>query len=361
MTGCGGHSPIDPDPVRPGLYPIDFGISADLEVESKATLIEGDTFDENGSLVKKGNYKDFGFITLSNLTVDANSDMQPSIFGANGTEVKYVSNAWTYSPLRYWQAGTYNFVGVMPSSIFNATHNHTSTTQPGTGSASLTETANGSQLTLNFGTNGFDLASNQHDLMVAFDNVSNTEGLMGKPDPDNDNKIRAVNFNFQHQLSLVIIKGVNKESMGKIRIDKIEVYGNTAKTAGNMVFTHDGTKINASYSLDSQSVTDEDNVYQTIEGAWELAPSAPSTEIVSALLVFPEECDEFYIAVTYTDAYGSTNQVQTKKTSQKLEANWERGKKYTYTFNLYLDHISFGKPTVTDWVSGGNVDTGIEM
>ena len=318
-------------------------------MESKAALIEGDTFDENGNLVKEGNYKDFGFIALSNLTVDANSDRQPSIFGANGTEVKYVSNAWTYSPLRFWQTGTYNFAGVMPSSIFNATHNHTATTQPGTGIASLTETTDGSQLTLNFGPNGFNLAETQTDLMVAFDSQTVQNASSATP----------VDFNFAHQLALVTIEGVYKESAGKIRVDKIEVYGNTAKTAGNMVFTHDGSEINASYSLDSQSVTDVDNVYQTIEGAWELAPSSTSTNIVSSLLVFPEECD-FSIVVTYTDRYGDKDGVQKTK-SATLPSNWERGKRYTYTFNVNLDHISFGEPTVTDWVSGGNVDTGIEM
>ena len=327
MTGCGGHSPIDPDPVRPGLYPIQFGISADLEVESK-------------TVIDNSNVTDFSFVAFGNLTVDG--EQQTNIFGDYGANVSYENDAWTYSPLRYWQPGSYKFAAVMPFMGYTPSFNASN------------------QLTLNFGTNGFDLASNQHDLMVAFDNVSNTEGLMGKPDPDNDNKIRAVNFNFQHQLSLVIIKGVNKESMGKIRIDKIEVYGNTAKTDGNMVFTYDGSSIDADYELDTESVTEAENVYQTFTGSWVLTPST-TTEIVSGLLVFPEECDEFYIAVTYTDAYGSTNQVQTKKTSQKLEANWERGKKYTYTFNLYLDHISFGEPTVTNWVSGGSVDTGIEM
>ena len=317
IFGCGGHSPIDPDPVKPGLYPIDFGISADLEVESK-------------TVIDNNNVTGFTFVALGNLTV--NGEQQTNLFGENGKIVYYENDAWTYSPLRYWQPGSYEFAAVMPFVGYTPSFNASN------------------QLTLNF-TNGFNLASSQTDLMVAFD--SRTVQSVSSATP--------VKFDFEHQMSLVVIKGAYKETAGKIRVDKIEVYGNTAKTAGNMVFTHDGTKINASYSLDSQSVTDEDNVYQTIEGAWELTPSAASTEIVSGLLVFPEECDEFYIAVTYTDAYGTTNQVQTTKTSPNLEPAWERGKKYTYTFNVNLDHISFGEPTVTEWVSGGSVDTGIEM
>ena len=320
MTGCGGHSPIDPDSVRPGLYPIDFGISADLEVESKAAI------DNN-------NYTSHRFTALGNLTVDG--AMQSNLFGAYGAEVSYVSSKWTYAPLRYWQPGSYVFAGVMPHGVGEATFN------------------SNNQLTLDFGTGGFNLSENQHDLMVAFDNQTVLRA----------SEASAVDFDFDHQLSLLSIKGAYKESNGKIRVDKIEVYGNSAKTKGNMVFAHDGTSntINATYELDPQSITNSGNVFQTIEGAWELLPSATSTEIVSDLLVFPEECEEFYIAVTYTDLYGSTNQVQTTKTSPKLEADWERGKKYTYTFNVNLDHITFAEPTVTNWISGGSVDTDIEM
>ena len=315
MAGCGGHSPIDPEPVRPSLYPIDFGISADLEVESKA-VIDDSNFETNK------------FTALGNLTVDG---VQQSVFGTTGVHVSYVANAWTYSPIRFWQPGEYVFAGVMPSAA-------------GTASFSANN-----ELTINFGTEGFDLSATQHDLMVAFDSQDVQSASTAEP----------VDFDFEHQLSLVVINGAYKETAGKVSVDKIEVFGNTAKTAGNMVFTHDESEISASYSLDSQSVTDEDNVYQTIEGAWELVPSSTSTNIVSGLLVFPEECD-FSIVVTYTDRYGDKDGVQKTK-SATLHSNWEHGKKYTYTFNVNLDHISFGEPTVTDWVSGGNVDTGIEM
>lgn len=320
MTGCGGHSPIDPEPEQSNLHPISFGISADIEVVSKAVI-------DNTNLTSQK------FMALGNLTVDG--VQQTGLFGANGTEVSHSNGAWTYSPLRYWQPGTYSFAGVMPS---------------GVGTASLS--AN-NQLTISFGDDGFNLAENQHDLMVAFDSQT----------VQSASTATAVDFDFDHQLSLITIKGAYKESKGKIRVDKIEVYGNSAKTKGNMVFAHDGTSntINATYELDPQSITNSGNVFQTIEGAWELLPSATSTEIVSGLLVFPEECEAFYIAVTYTDLYGSTNQVQTTKTSPKLEADWERGKKYTYTFNVNLDHITFTEPTVTNWLSGGSVDTDIEM
>lgn len=323
---CGKHPLPEFEAENEGEKSIEFGLSSDFSVESKATI--------DGT-----NYTDYGFIVQAGLTVASEKTetwKTNTVFGSNGTEVTYGTDGWGYSPARYWQYGSYSFAGAMPSSA---------------GFTASLDAATHKQLTLHFGDGGYDLRAGQDDIMVGFDSRTVQSVSSAKP----------VKFDFEHQLSLVVIKGAYKETAGKIRVDKIEVYGNTAKTAGNMVFTHDGTKINASYSLDSQSVTDEDNVYQKIEGAWELTPSAASTEIVSGLLVFPEECDEFYIAVTYTDAYGTTNQVQTTKTSPNLEPAWERGKKYTYTFNVNLDHISFGEPTVTEWVSGGSVDTGIEM
>ena len=137
IFGCGGHSPIDPDPVRPGLYPIDFGISADLEVESK-------------TVIDNSNVTDFSFVALGNLIVDG--EQQTNLFDNNRAHVSYQNDAWTYSPLRYWQPGSYEFAAVMP---FIAGY---------TPSFSASN-----QLTLNFGANGFNLASSQADLMVAFD------------------------------------------------------------------------------------------------------------------------------------------------------------------------------------------------
>lgn len=328
LTGCAEHPLTDFEVGNEGEKPIEFGLSSDFSVGSKAAIDDGTNYTD---------YTDYGFIVQAGLTVASEkteSWKTNTVFGSNGTEVTYGTDGWGYSPARYWQYGSYSFAGAMPSSA---------------GFTASLDAATHKQLTLHFGDGGYDLRAGQDDIMVGFKTV----------DVQSASSAPTVNFNFEHQMSLVVINGAYKETAGKIRVDKIEVYGNTAKTVGNMVFTHDETKINASYSLDSQSVTDEDNVYQTIEGAWELLPSTPITTIVPGLLVFPEECD-FSIVVTYTDLYGNKDGVQKTK-SAALHSNWERGKKYTYTFNVNLDHISFAEPTVTDWVSGGNVDTGIEM
>ena len=335
LAGCQDKPSLDPVTGPSESYPIQFGISADLEVESKSALIEGDIFDENGNLVKEGNYKDFGFIALSNLTVDANSDRQPSIFGANGTEVKYVSNAWTYSPLRFWQIGTYNFAGVMPSSIFNATHNHTATTQPGTSIASLTETTDGSQLTLNFGPNGFNLAETQTDLMVAFSSQTvQSSASAGR-----------VDFDFTHQLALINIEVQIGDSPTDIVVNNINIYGNrqvaTVATFVNISSGNDATII-AEWALGSR--TTADNCYHQVTG----------TKIEN-LLVFPEsDSDILTVAVSYTESYGTSTFFKTKY--GEIDINWQAGKIYTYKTILTSDSIVFGAPTVSDWSNGGAAD-----
>lgn len=308
MTGCGGHSPLDPEPVQPGLYPIDFGISADLEVESK-------------SVIDNDNVTDYGFLAFGNLTVDG--VQQTDLFGPTGEAVLYDEEAedWTYSPLRYWQTGSYEFAAVMPyltafTPSFSADN----------------------QFTLDFGTNGFNLAANQADLMVAFDSQTVRNASTATP----------VDFNFAHQLALVTIEGASKDpNTTGLQIDAIKVYGNSARTDGNMVFTNNqGTIIPAFTVSESKTTSDEpfktfladDEAGEAPTHDWTLvAPAADGSPVydvlIPELIVFPETCS-FTIVVSYTEN-GSP-----KTMTGTLPATWEAGKKYTYRFHLASD-ISF--------------------
>ena len=309
MTGCGGHSPIEPDPVGAEGRPIQFGITSHLEVESKA-VIDGE------------NYKNHSFTALGNLTVD--EVQQTDLFGTTGATVLYddATTAWTYSPLRYWQTGSYEFAAVMPyltayTPSFSADN----------------------QLSLNFGTNGFNLAEAQADLMVAFDAQTVQSTSAATP----------VNFNFQHQLALVTIEGASKDpNTTGTQVTDIKVYGNSARTEGDMVFTTDSegtitpnftvseTKTTAASPYKTFSYLDEAGTAATND--WTLvAPSADGTPVydllIPELIVFPETCS-FTIVVNYTENGSSKTMTGT------LPATWEAGKKYTYRFHLASD-ISF--------------------
>lgn len=103
------------------------------------------------------------------------------MFGADGTQVTYdtATSAWTYSPTRYWMNGIYNFAAVYPASV-SATYAATD------GALALTVA-------------DFDV-TDQHDLLVAFNNGTDGTGINGATPPD------AVNLTFQHALSCIQVR-----------------------------------------------------------------------------------------------------------------------------------------------------------
>lgn len=304
LTGCQDKPSLDPVPGPSETYPIQFGISADLEVESK-------------TVIDDKNYKSHPFTALGNLTVDG--EQQTDLFGENGVTVENISNVWTYSPLRYWQTGSYVFAGVMPSAA---------------GTASFSPN---NELTINFGTEGFDLSATQHDLMVAFDSQNVQSASTAEP----------VEFDFEHQLALVTIEGASKDpNTNGIKVTGIKVFGNSAKTDGNMTFANSQGTVSATYTL--TGATTSSSPYKTFLAVdeaglqttddWTLvAPAADGTPVydvlIPELIVFPETCT-FTIVVNYTENGNPKTMTGT------LPATWEAGKKYTYRFHLASD-ISF--------------------
>lgn len=318
LSGCKDVSSVDSQIGASDSWPIEFGISSDLSVESKAAIDES-------------NYTDFGFNPYGILTALGETS-ERSVF-AEGTVVTYSTDAWSYSPLRYWQPGSYAFAGVMPLG-YNATFE-------------------ANKLTLNFD-EGFDLAAAQTDILVAFDNETVTSASAAGP----------VDFDFAHQLALVTIEGTSKDPStpeGGIAVNEITVYGNSKETTGDIVFTYtppaEGTvaAITSDYELGDKSIatapykeikrpTDLTGAAATAD--WQLTYAAtPAYDVlVPELLVFPQTC-EFSIVVKYTKG-GNPMEI-----TGKLPANWEAGKKYTYRFSLAAD-ISFSF-TVKEW---GSVD-----
>ena len=302
LTGCKDHASLDPVHDQAEKYPIRFGISADFDVESKV-------------VIDNSNVHDYSFMALGNLTVAG--VQQTDLFGATGAAVLYEDGAWTYSPLRYWQPGTYEFAAVMPY-------------------ITLPSFSASNQLILNF-TNGYNLASTQADLMVAFDEKTVQSPASATP----------VDFNFEHQLALVSIEGASKDpNTTGIQVTDIKVYGNSAKTTGNMVFTNNQGTISSTYTL--TGTTNAASPYKTFSALdeagtatthdWNLvAPTADGSPVydvlIPELIVFPETCT-FAIVVNYTENGKSKTMTGT------LPASWEAGKRYTYRFHLASD-ISF--------------------
>ena len=317
---------------------IEFGVASDLAVDSKAAI-------------GTSNYQDFGFVVLGAWKLGTMED--DVILGEYGTEVRYDSG-WNYSPLCYWKEGVYDFAAVMPSSLFAASHEHTGTVTPGTALASMDEDTH-KTLTLDFGDGGYDLSAGQHDIMVAFSSAGNGDRTMGTVVND---KLKQVSLAFEHQLSLVSIKAATTEPRTDMYIKKIEVYGNSKATTGDIVFTYNKSKITSTYT--TTGVTSATYPYKTISPSnaddWKLPAGGASNTLVPELLVFPEVCD-FTIAVTYADRYGK--EFTGKGT---ISADWAAGKKYSYSFTVSLESIAFAEPTIEPWpseaveIGSGNIE-----
>lgn len=305
LTGCKDNSSYTPESGLSENHPIEFGVSGDLSVESKAPI--------NSST-------DAGFFVFGDLTV---GDSDPvSVFGESGAEVTYAGGSWAYSPVRYWQLGSYSFGGVMPSGDFY------------TASFSSSDQT----ITLDFGKAlGYDLAEHQADLMAAFDAVDVQS--LSNPAP--------VDFDFDHQLACVVIEAASRNtalSDDGLQISELKIYGNSPSTEGNIVFTNNAGEVSVTQTLSAEK-TNSGNPYKTLTDGWQLVkPGADGTPVyatlVPQLLVFPEECT-FYIEVKYTEKGIEKTRVGS------LAADWEAGKKYTYKLHIATD-ISF-TVSVSGW------------
>ena len=345
LAGCKDHPSFYPDSYMDESCPIEFGIDDELTVDSKVAI------DNN-------NYQESGFVVMGAWTLGSEADH--SIFGVNGTEVRY-SEGWSYSPMCYWKEGLYDFAAVMPSSLFKATHPHDATATEGTATISMDATTHRT-VTLHFGDGGYDLSAGQHDIMVAYSSADNRDRKMGTVV---EGSLKQVSLDFKHQLSLVSIKAATTEPRTDMYIKQIKVFGNSKATKGDIVFTYNESTITSNESTitsvyETAGNTDRDNEYKTISPSaaedWKLRAGSEYTTLIDGLLVFPEECT-FCIAVTYADRYG-------KEFTDvgKLSASWEAGKKYTYSFTVSLENIAFAEPTVEPWpetaveIGDGNIE-----
>lgn len=326
LTGCKDNSSYAPEPGLNENHPIEFGVSGSLSVESKAPITAG-----------------ADFIAFGDLTV-GESDPVP-VFGdeeqegQEGQEVTFIDDDqnpphYTYSPMRYWQLGSYSFGGVMPAGDFyTATFSSSDQTITLDFCEEVVEGEEGSETK----TKGYNLAEHQADLMAAFHTV-NVQSL--------SNPAR-VHFEFDHQLAWVVIEAASRNtglSNEGLQITELNIYGNTPSTEGNIVFTNNAGKVSVTQTLSAEK-TNSGNPYKTFTDGWQLVkPGADGKPVyatlVPQLLVFPEECT-FYIEVKYTENGTEKTRVGS------LAADWEAGKKYTYKLHIATD-ISF-TVSVSGW------------
>lgn len=139
-----------------------------------------------------------------------------NVFGQSGTPVTYDSeeDAWTYSPVRYWMNGVYNFAAVYPADVEGTSYEYIDQS-PDTGLPTFTVA-------------DFDVKT-QEDLLVAINpDIDGASGNANNP----------VLLNFKHSLACVQVQlKLKEEDFYQLEVDG---EGNPLKDADdNFIFKKD--------------------------------------------------------------------------------------------------------------------------
>ena len=259
------------------------------------------------------------------------------MFGADGTQVTYEYDTtletyvWTYSPTRYWMNGIYNFAAVYPASV-SATYAATD------GALALTVA-------------DFDV-TDQHDLLVAFNNGTDGTGINGATPPD------AVHLTFQHALSLIQLE---------LSLDMDDFYSPTetgVEQIGYAFVSESGfNNIPTKLRLDATSYDDMTWTSLAVSDyhiIFEDALEVDKAEYFlgeDGTLVMPQLLDDnvqlyFKVSILFP---GISDRPITKDYNIQLNTlttkEWLPGKKYKYTGTIYQDFtIDFSVVRVNNWI-----------
>lgn len=244
----------------------------------------------------------------------------------DGTKVSKSGGTWSYSPVRYWNAGTtYRFAAYAPE------------IPDGKGTVG-TDDANG-RLTF---TDYVCDPDNQLDLIYAERSIT-AQAENNSP----------VSFNFQHLLSM--IKFTFKSGFPNdvpVTVSELKVYGMAAQ----------GTYDNGWTADENQAVAEgapfEEMVTTTAENTASQATQAASANFV----VIPQSGGS--VTVSFKAAVSlDASEVKTKEFTTTLVPAWEAGNCYNYVAtiteqNMEVESITYDDPTVTEWVEQ-EIESGI--
>ena len=245
----------------------------------------------------------------------ARSTTNYNVFGQTGTLVTNAGTAtsqkWTYSPVRYWQSGEYNFVAVTPVDLIS----------------SGTLTANG--LALNFG---------------SWNLSSEIDGLLARSDVSGE----VVPLSFGHMLSKISFSAKNVTNI-PIEITSVKINGYHKDAASVML-----SDSQADWTFNDAPST----VGQEIGLSDAVTLGTTPVKVTSDFLVFSEDCAlTVEVTIRHDSAAGGYS-----KSATITATGWESGLQYDYVINVGPDGISFSEPTVDAWKDNGDTaDEGIDF
>lgn len=247
----------------------------------------------------------------------------------DGTKVTKSGSTWSYSPVRYWDAGkSYNFAAYAPE------------IPAGKGTVSADE-ING-RLTFTDYVSGPD---NQLDLIYA-------DGVSVTAQQENNGP---VSFNFRHLLSM--IKFTFKSGFPvdvPVTVSGLKVYGMAAQGTYDNGWTPDGTQAVAEDTPFNEMAT------TTAENK---ADASQATQAASAnFVVIPQSGGTVTVSFTAAVSLEAGN-VKTKEFTTTLVPAWDAGNCYNYVAtiseqNMEVQSITYGDPNVTEWVEQ-EIESGI--
>lgn len=247
----------------------------------------------------------------------------------DGTKVSKSGSTWSYSPVRYWDAGkSYNFAAYAPE------------IPAGKGTVSTDEINR--RLTFTDYVSGPD---NQLDLIYA-------DGVSVTAQQENNGP---VSFNFQHLLSM--IKFTFKSGFPvdvPVTVSGLKVYGMAAQGTYDNGWTPDGTQAVAEDTPFNEMVT------TTAENK---ADASQATQAASVnFVVIPQSGGTVTVSFTAAVSLEAGN-VKTKEFTTTLVPAWDAGNCYNYVAtiseqNMEVQSITYGDPNVTEWVEQ-EIESGI--
>lgn len=236
----------------------------------------------------------------------------------DGTKVSKSGGTWSYSPVRYWNAGTtYRFAAYAPEIA------------DGKGTVG-TDDANG-RLTF---TEYVCDPDNQLDLIYAEQSIT--------AQAENNNP---VSFNFRHLLSM--IKFTFKSGFPNdvpVTVSELKVYGMAAQ----------GTYSNG-WTPDENQAVAEGAPFEEMATTTAKNTASQATQAASAnFVVIPQSGGT--VTVSFKAAVSlDASEVKTKEFTTTLVPAWEAGNCYNYVAtiteqNMEVESITYDDPTVTEWV-----------
>lgn len=246
--------------------------------------------------------------TFNQFYVYGSYDNKPAIF--NGQEVNKSNDNWTYNPIRYWVAGTYNFGAYAPKATgITASWNHTG----------------GLTLEVNSDNN------NQNDLVYA----AQTGITVEEADLEEGSSVNPVSLQFKHLLSKLQFKFTkDAESLGAltVKMSNFKVEGLTTNAKWVAGIQGNATSVTTGDYTDLATAG-------TIDGTTGLA--------TKQFYVIPQNVQAFNITanVTATDAAGTTIKNGTISATVPTTGitSWIAQNVYVYNAELSIENIDDGE------------------